>query len=379
MRTISTAIRSRRGWGGAAALLFLAMTCVLAAQPLDTRKDGYWYGDVPSEKDIIVIRQIIHSEWMGVSWKPLVRYENFYDHHAQVWSQEILAWADGDWRLTGRKLSTWETTGELMSLTTQAWTGAMWENLERERYTGDIDSGDRTRTRYSWHNGDWELQGRSVIRYNDDRQVNSVREYIWCEDGWRFCLLTQYFYDEMGCYAGYERTEVSDNFLVARSTATVAPNGEIGEEIHYTRERGGQWERSRRERWTRGDKGLIADRYVDDWRDGSWLPWQWDSYIAARFTLSSGDAPPAAAFSMMPYPNPALGAVQLVVSCPRSITAVIECHDLLGRRLHVLPARRFDAGTTHVLLQLGGLPRGYAFIRLVGDSRVLVTKRVLLK
>lgn len=377
MHTTSTAIRHARG--GVAALFFLAMTCVLAAQPLDTREAGYWYADVPSEKDIVVIRQIIHSEWMGVSWKPLVRYDNFHDHHAQVWSQETSAWADGEWRLTGRTLFTWEATGELMSLTQQTWTGAMWENIERERYTRDMDSGDRTRTRFSWRSGAWVLQGRSVIRYNDDKQVNSVREYSWCEDGWRLCQLTQYFYDQMGCYAGYERTEVADNFLAARSTATVAPNGEIGEEIHYTRVRGGQWERSRRERWTRGDNGLLTDRYVDDWRDGAWVPWQWDSYIVSRFTLSSENASPAAAFSMLPYPNPAQGAVQLSVSCPRVITAAIECHDLLGRRLLALPARRFDVGTTQVLLQLGSLPRGYVFIRLVDDTRVLVTKRVLLK
>jgi hypothetical protein len=71
--------------------------------------------------------------------------------------------------------------------------------------------------------------------------------------------------------------------------------------------------------------------------------------------------------------------MQLTVECSRGIFAAIECHDILGRKLLSLPARRFDAGMTDLTLQLGSLPCGYVFVRLVGESRVFVTQRVLLR
>ncbi|MBE0643209.1 MAG: hypothetical protein IH600_03950 [Bacteroidetes bacterium] len=377
MYTSTTA--SRRSWGGVFCVLFFATTLTITAQSWSVSSGGSNLTDVPSEKELMVVKQIIHSEMLGVDWKPLRRYENSYDHHAHMWSQQVSAWADGDWELVGRQLYSWDVWGELYSMTTQAWNGSMWQNVERIHCSFDIDSGDRTQTRFEWKGGDWALSDRKVYRYNDEGSVASMREYRWCEDGWRACVLTVMFYDNDGHYSGYERTELVDNFLCARSTAEVAPCGKIGEEIHYTRERGGEWVRDRRDRWTRNDCGLLTDLYVDEWQDGEWRPWKWDSYISAPFTLSAPAATPVSVVTMDAFPNPASGDVQVQIHCTSPVNAAVECVDILGRRLAILPARQLEVGTTTLPMQLQSLPRGLVLLRLIANGRVMNLRQLILR
>ena len=341
--------------------------------------DLRWYADVPSEKDLTVVKQIVHHEWIGVSWTALVRYDNNYDHHARTWSCDRWEWRGGDWELAGRQLFTWDNRGEPVSMTTQRWNGDMWVNLERERWTWDPETADRIRTRYAWSGGDWLLESRSVLRFNDDGQVGTITEYQWCDEGWKACLITTRLFDALGQYCGYERMDLSDNFLCARAIASMSSCGRLGEEIHYTRQRGGVWERSHRDRWTRGDCALLTDAYVDTWREGDWAPWQWDFYLNVPYSLSTQRLPNEGGFALLPSPNPTPGPLLLGVRVPYAVTAVVECHDLLGRRLLALPARQFEAGVTALSLQLANLPKGYVFIRLVGQQRVFTTTRVLLQ
>ena len=381
MRAVANGLQ-RRGGGGVFIIILamlLGLVAGLSGQTVETRPGARWYADVPSEKDFSVVREIMHCEWLGVSWTPLQRYVNAFDHHARVWSCERMDWRDGGWRLGGRELFSWDNQGQLFSLTRQDWNGDMWVNLERERYTSDPETADRIRTRYVWQGGDWVADRRCVMRTNDDGQVGSVTEYAWGAEGWQPCLRTVRLFDETGAYCGYERSELPDNYLCARSTATHSCCGLLGEEVHYVRPRGESWTRSHRDRWICDDCRQPTDSYVDRWGDGNWQPWQWDSYITGEFTLSAPAVPQNEGFAISPAPNPARGPVMLSVHAPHAVTAAVECHDLLGRRLAVLPARRFDAGLTTVAMQLGALPRGYVFIRLLGENRVLVTQRVLLR
>ncbi len=375
----TSATASRRSRGGVFCVLFFATTMTLAAQSWTVRYDGTALSGVPSEKEMKVVKRIIHSEQLGVSWQPLVRYDNAYDHHARVWSQQVSVWADGDWCLAARELFTWDNSGELYSKTRQNWNGTIWNNLERIRSSFDIDSGDRTLTRYRWENNDWKLVGRSVERFNDERRVESVRDYIWSEDGWRALTLTVRLYNTEGQYSGYEHYELWDNFLDARSEATVAPGGMIGEEVHFTRERDGDWVRSHRDRWTRDSNDQLTDLYVDEWREGAWKEWKWDAYVLAPFTLAAENHAALPAFGMESYPNPTGGSLQVQVRCPEAVTAAVECVDLLGRRLALLPERQFEAGTTVLPLQLDGLPRGLVFLRLVDGATVRSVERILLR
>lgn len=381
MRDVDTV--GARGGGGGILILILAMVLGLVAglsgQTIDTRPGGRWHADLPSEKELSVIKEIVHSEWIGVSWTPLLRYVNNYDHHARVWSCDRWEWREGEWQLGGRQLCSWDPWGQPFSLTRQAWDGDKWVNLERERWSYDPETADRILTRFGWDGSGWAEDSRSVLRFNDDGQVGSVTEYQWSDEGWKASLFTARLFDERGAYCGYERTDLTDNFLCARGTASESICGQLGEEIHYTRKRGGVWERSHRERWVRDDCKVIADFYVDTWREGGWAPWQWDFYMNGPFSLSTQRLPDEAGFALMPSPNPTHGPIVLGVRVPRTLTATVECHDLLGRRLLTLPARQFETGVTALSLQLGALPRGYVFVRLVGERRVLVTSRVLLR
>ncbi len=377
MYTSTTA--SRRSWGGVFCVLFFATTLTIAAQSWTVRYGGSAVTDVPSEKELTIVKQIVHSEMLGVMWKPLIRYDNAYDHHARVWSQQVSVWADGNWNLAKRELYTWDSYGELYSKTNQSWNGSMWENLERIRVSLDMDSGDRTRSLYKWVGGDWQLDGRFVERFNDEGRVECEREYTWCEDGWRACRLTVLLYDNEGHYSGYERYELADNFLYARSTATVSPCGQIGEEEHFTRFREGDWVRSHRDRWTRDNCGLLTDLFVDEWRDGAWRSWKWDSYLTAPFTLAAEELSSLPAFTIEPFPNPSDGNVLLQIHSSTPVIAAIECVDILGRRLALLPARQLEAGATRLPLHLQSLPRGMVFLRLIAKGQILSTRQLILR
>ncbi len=363
----------------AVCVLFLATTLILNAQFLPSLSQaGPGYDDEKMNEPNIV-NQIIRSEWLGISWTPVLRYDNEYDHHARLWSQTAYVWTVGDWQLFSRQLFSWDNAGEMISSTTQTWTGSAWKNVLHERESCNISLGERTRTRFEWKGGDWDLVSRSVSRCNETGQVETVQDYEWCEDGWRACVLTQMLYNSVGLYVGYEKLEIRDNFLFARSTAETDPGGRIGWEVHYTRQRGGEWGCDYRERWMRDDCGVLVDLYTDLWQDGSWRDWKWDSYISEPFSLDAPADPDVHTFTMSIFPNPSSGVLQVKVDCPRSILARLECYDMLGRRLAEFPARQFPTGATLLPLQLQNLPRGVVFLRLVDGVRVFNTRSLILR